>query len=100
MYRFFIDFTSQKPVISGKRKPCTGVFLRGPDRPRTPPYRQQPRRDPPAHSEHPDLPVRGVRVGGDVLPGRSVPAGHPRGRPPAAHHPDEVRPGVRLQGGV
>lgn len=34
------------------------------------------------------------------VPGRPVPASHSSCRPPSTHHPDEMRPGLRLQRGI
>lgn len=41
-----------------------------------------------------------ARGGGRAVPHGSAAPSHPRGRPPPAHHPDEMRGGIRLQGGV
>lgn len=66
-----------------------------------------PRRREPEHGQRHQQPgavahslLEEAGAGRCAVPDGSAAPGDPRGRPPPAHHPDEVRRGLRLQGGV
>lgn len=54
----------------------------------------------PAHSHDPDSSLPHLWPCGDELPPGPVPACYPGGWLAAAHHADEERPGLRVQGGI